>query len=160
MTLGIIAAMSFEKVAEQDGREVWLAVLAAPEEVLRWAGTAKPRGGVLAYLDGWDADALGRFCAEILKLEPSEMAFGGEAAPAAREALARLAPNLPSTVRSDEPLDESVWYMFFASYEPDPATRRQPPLIVAFRDGDPRIGEFERLAANFAAAMNDVLERE
>ena len=152
--------MSFEKVADQDGREVWLAVLAAPEEAARWAGTAEPRGGVLAYLDGWDSAELGRFCAEILKLRPSEMAFGGAAAALAREALARLAPTLPSTVRSDEPLDESVWYMFFASYEPDPATRRQPPLIVAFRDGDPRAGEFKRIAARFAAAMNDVLERE
>ena len=152
--------MSFEKVAEQDGREVWLAVLAAPEEAARWAGTARPRGGVLAYLDGWDAAELGRFCAEILKLEPSEMAFGGAAAAAAREALALVAPDLPSTVRSDEPLDESVWYMFFASYESAPATRRQPPLITAFRDGDPRIAEFKRIAARFAEAMNDVLERE
>lgn len=152
--------MSFEKVAEQDGREVWLAVLAAPEEAAGWAGTAKPRGGALAYLDGWDDAALGRFCAEILKLKPSEMAFGGAAAAQARAALARLAPDLPSTVRSDEPLDESVWYMFFASYEPDPATRRQPPLIVAFRGGDPRVDEFKRIAARFAAAMNEVLERE
>lgn len=152
--------MSFEKVAEQDGREVWLAVLAAPEEAAGWAGTAQPRGGVLAYLDGWGDAELARFCAEILKLKPSEMAFGGAAAAQARAALARLAPDLPSTVRSDEPLDESVWYMFFASYEPDPATRRQPPLIVAFRDGDPRIQEFQRIAARFAAAMNDVLERE
>ncbi|MFI5361586.1 MAG: hypothetical protein ACHQ49_06425 [Elusimicrobiota bacterium] len=152
--------MSFEKVAEQDGREVWLAVLAAPEEAARWAGTAKPRGGVLAYLDGWDAGDLGRFCSEILKLGPSEMAFAGAAAGEARAALALLAPKLPSTVRSDEPLDESVWYMFFASYEPDPATRRQPPLIVAFRDGDSRIGRFRRLAERFPAAMNDVLERE
>jgi len=152
--------MSFEKVAEQDGREVWLAVLAAPEEAAGWAGTAKPRGGVLAYLDGWDDAELARFCAEILKLSPSEMAFGGAAAAQARAALARLAPDLPSTVRSDEPLDESVWYMFFASYEPDPATRRQPPLIVAFRDGDPRVNEFKRIAARFAEAMNEVLERE
>ncbi len=152
--------MSFEKVAEQDGREVWLAVLAGPEEAARWVGTARPRGGVLAFLDGWGAAELGRFCAEILKLEPSEMAFGGAAAGAAREALALLAPGLPSTVRGDEPLDESVWYMFFASYEPDPATRRQPPLIVAFRDGDPRIARFRGIAARFAAAMNEVLERE
>jgi hypothetical protein len=152
--------VSFEKVAEQDGREVWLAVLAAPEEVSRWVGTARPRGGVLAYLDGWDSAELGRFCAEILKLLPSEMAFGGAAAALAREALAKIAPDLPSTVRHDEPLDESVWYMFFASYEPDPATRRQPPLIVAFRDGDPRIESFRRIAARFAEAMNEVLERE
>ena len=152
--------MSFEKVAEQDGREVWVAVLAAPVEAARWAGTARPRGGVLAYLDGWNAVELGLFCVEILKLEPSEMAFGGAAAAVAREALARVAPALPSTVRSDEPLDESVWYMFFASYEPDPATRRQPPLIVAFRDGDPRIENFKRIAARFSAAMDEVLERE
>lgn len=152
--------MSFEKVAEQDGREVWLAVLAAPEDPARWAGTAKPRGGVLAYLDGWDDGELRRFCAEVLKLQPSEMAFGGEAAAAAREALKAVAPDLPSTVRGEEPLDESVWYMFFASYEPDPATRRQPPLIVAFRGGDPRIAEFQRVAARFAEAMNEVLERE
>jgi hypothetical protein len=152
--------MSFEKVAEQDGREVWLAVLSAPGEAAGWAGTAKPKGGVLAYLDGWDADELALFCAEILKLEPSEMAFGGKAAPAAREALALVDPEMPSTVRSDEPLDESVWYMFFASYEPDPATRRQPPLIVAFLDGDPRIAAFKRIAARFPEAMNEVLERE
>jgi hypothetical protein len=152
--------MSFERVAAQDGREVWLAVLAAPEEVARWVGTARPRGGVLAYLDGWSPEELGRFCVEILKLEPSEMAFGGAAAGDAREALALLAPKLPSTVRSDEPLDESVWYMFFASYEPDPATRTQPPLIVAFRDGDPRIENFKRIAARFPEAMNEVLERE
>ena len=152
--------MSFEKVSEQDGREVWLAVLAAPEEVSRWVGTAKPRGGVLAYLDDWDADELGRFCAEILKLEPSEMAFGGAAAADAREALSLVDPEMPSTVRSDEPLDESARYMFFASYEPDPATRRQPPLIVAFRDGDPRIQQFKRIAARFPDAMTEVLERE
>jgi hypothetical protein len=152
--------MSFEKVAEQDGREVWLAVLAAPEEAARWAGTARPRGGVLAFLDGWNTAELGLFCVEILKLQPSEMAFGGAAAGDAREALALVAPNLPSTVRSDEPLDESVWYMFFTSYEPEPATRRQPPLIVAFRDGDPRIENFKRIAARFPAAMNEVLERE
>ena len=152
--------MSFEKVAQQDGREVWLAVLSSPEEVSRWIGTAKPRGGVLAYLDGWDAGDLGRFCAEILKLEPSEMAFGGAAAAEAREALALVDPELPSTVRSDEPLDESVWYMFFSSYEPDPATRAQPPLIVAFRDGDPRIANFRRLAERFPEAMAEVLERE
>jgi hypothetical protein len=152
--------VSFARVAEQDGREVWLAVLAAPEEAAGWAGTARPRGGVLAYLDGWDPAELGRFCVEILKLQPSEMAFGGAAAAVAREALARVAPDLPSTVRSDEPLDESVWYMFFASYEPEPATFRQPPLIVAFRDGDPRIDNFRRIAARFPAAMNEVLERE
>lgn len=152
--------MSFERVAEQDGREVWLAVLSAPEEAALWAGTAKPRGGVLAYLDGWGDGELGRFCAEVLKLEPSEMAFGGKAAPAARAALAKLDPGTASTVRHDEPLDESVWYMFFASYEPDPATRRQPPLIVAFRKGDQRIEKFSALARRFAAAMNDVLERE
>jgi hypothetical protein len=152
--------VSFEKVAEQDGREVWLAVLSSPEEVSRWAGTAEPRVGVLAYLDGWDPAELGRFCAGILKLQPSEMAFGGAVAAQARAALARLAPSLPSTARNDEPLDESVWYMFFASYEPDPATRRQPPLIVAFRDGDARIESFRRIAARFAAAMNEVLERE
>jgi hypothetical protein len=152
--------MSFEKVAEQDGREVWLAVLAAPEEAARWAGTARPRGGVLAFLDGWDEAELGSFCNEILKLEPSEMAFGGKAAAAAREALALVDPEMPSTVRSDEPLDESVWYMFFASYEPDPATRRQPPLIVAFRDGDPRAERFKRIAERFPDAMNEVLERE
>jgi hypothetical protein len=152
--------MSFEKVAEQDGREVWLAVLSAPEEAAGWAGTARPRGGVLAYLDGWSDEELGRFCAEVLKLAPSEMAFGGKAAPAARAALAKTAPGLASTVRHDEPLDESVWYMFFASYEPDPATRRQPPLIVAFRAGDPRIAKFSALAQRFAEAMNEVLERE
>jgi hypothetical protein len=87
------------------------------------------------------------------------MAFGGAAAAAARTALSRVAPALPSTARGDEPLDESVWYMFFASYEPDPATRRQPPLIVAFRAGDPRIDAFRRIAARFTAAMNDVFER-
>lgn len=152
--------MSLEKAAEQDGREVWLAVLAAPEDPAGWAGTAKPRGGVLAYLDGWDRDELTRFSREVLRLLPSEMAFAGAEASEARDALASVSPDLPSTVRGDEPLDESVWYMFFASYAPDPATRRQPPLIVAFRDGDPRIAEFRRLAANFAAAMNDVLERE
>jgi hypothetical protein len=152
--------MSFERVAEQDGREVWLAVLSAPGEAAAWAGTARPRGGVLAYLDGWDDAELAGFCAEILKLEPSEMAFGGAAAAQAREALSRLAPTLPSTVRGGEPLDESVWYMFFASYEPDPATRRQPPLIVAFRDGDPRAANFRVIAERFAEAMNDVLERE
>jgi hypothetical protein len=152
--------MSFDKVAEQDGREVWLAVLSSPDEVSRWVGTAKPRGGVLAYLDGWDPSELGRFCGEILNLEPSEMAFGGAAAAAAREALALIAPNMPSTVRSDEPLDESVWYMFFSSYEPEPGTRRQPPLIVAFREADPRIENFKRIAARFAPAMDEVLERE
>jgi len=152
--------MGLERVAEQDGREVWLATLAAPEEAAGWAGTARPRGGVLAYLDGWSDAELTRFCREILKLEPSEMAFAGAAAAAAREALARVAPALPSTVRGDEPLDESVWYMFFASYEPDPATRRQPPLIVAFRAHDARIAEFRLIAARFAAAMNEVLERE
>lgn len=152
--------MSFAKVAEQDGREVWLAVLSSPEDAAGWAGTAQPRGGVLAYLDGWSGEELGRFCAEVLKLKPSEMAFGGEAAPAARTALAKLDPGTASTVRHDEPLDESVWYMFFASYEPDPATRRQPPLIVAFREGDPRIEKFSALCRRFAAAMNEVLERE
>lgn len=152
--------MSLTKVAEQDGREVWLAVLNGPEEVSGWTGTAKPRGGVLAYLDGWTDAELARFCAGILHLRPSEMAFGGDAAAAARAALARVAPELPSTVRGDEALDESVWYMFFASYEPDATTRRQPPLIVAFRDGDPRIAEFKRIAARFAEAMNEVLERE
>jgi hypothetical protein len=152
--------MSLEKVAEQDGREVWLAVLADPAELSSWVGTAKPRGGVLAYLDGWNDEELTRFSREVLKLLPSEAAFGGAAAAEAREALARVAPDLPSTVRGGEPLDESVWYMFFASYEPDPATRRQPPLIVAFRDGDPRVAEFQRLAARFAEAMNAVLERD
>jgi hypothetical protein len=152
--------MSLEKAAEQDGREVWLAVLERPEEAASWAGTSRPRGGVLAYLDGWDDAALSRFCAEVLKLAPSEAAFGGDAAAAARAALARVAPGLPSTVRGGEPLDESVWYMFFASYEPDPATRRPPPLIVAFRAGDPRVEEFRALAARFADAMNEVLERE
>ncbi len=152
--------MSLEKVAEQDGREVWLAVLDRPEDAADWAGTARPRGGILAYLDGWSAAELDRFCAEALKLAPSEAAFAGAAAAEARAALARKAPGLASTVRGGEPLDESVWYMFFASYEPDPATRRQPPLIVAFRAGDPRAEEFRRLAARFPAAMNEVLERE
>ena len=152
--------MSFEKVAEQDGREVWLAVLSEPEDAAGWSTVAKPRGGVLAFLDGWDDEELDRFCAEILKLKPSEAAFGGEAATEAREALARADAEMASTVRDDEPLDESVWYMFFTSYEPDPATRAQPPLIVAFREGDERIKVFRGLAARFAAAMNDVLERE
>ena len=152
--------MTFEKVAEQDGREVWLAALSAPEDAAGWARAARPKGGILAYLDGWDAEQLARFCREILKLEPSEMAFAGAAAADARRALAKLDPSVPSTVRGDEPLDESVWYMFFASYEPDPATRRQPPLIVAFRDGDPRIALFRSLTARFAEAMNEVLERE
>ncbi|NNN07380.1 MAG: hypothetical protein HKL90_15925 [Elusimicrobia bacterium] len=152
--------MSLEKVAILDGREVWLAVLAAPEEAALWAGTAQPRGGVLAYLDGWSEAELTRFCAEILKLSPSELAFAGAAAASARAALTRVDPTLPSTARGDEPLDESVWYMFFASYEPDPATRRQPPLIVAFRDNDVRIAQFRLIAARFAAAMNEVLERE
>jgi hypothetical protein len=155
-----MAEMGFEKVAEQDGREVWLATLSDPAEPAGWAGTAKPRGGVLAYLDGWDDAQLGRFCAEILRLEPSEMAFAGDAAAAARAALARVAPAIPSTVRGDELLDESVWYMFFASYEPDLASRRQPPLIVAFREGDVRIAHFRLIAARFVAAMNEVLERE
>ena len=146
-------------MAEQDGREVWLAVVSRPEDAASWAGTAQPRGGVLACLDGWSAEELGRFCAEILKLEPSEAAFAGAQAAEARTALALLAPALPSTVRGDEPLDESVWYMFFASYEPDLATRRQPPLIVAFREGDIRIAAFLTLAARFPAAMNEVLER-
>jgi hypothetical protein len=154
-----MSAVTFEKVAEQDGREVWLAVLTRPEDAASWAGTARPRGGVLAFLDGWNADELGRFCGEILKLLPSEAAFAGAQAADARSALALQAPDLPSTVRGDEPLDESVWYMFFASYEPDPGTRRQPPLIVAFRDGDARIPAFRALAARFPAAMNDVLER-
>ena len=101
-----------------------------------------------------------RFTREVLKLLPSEIAFGGLAAAQARTALAGVAPDLPSTIRGDEPLDESVWYMFFASYEPDPATRRQPPLIVAFRAGDPRAADFKRLSARFAEAMNDVLERD
>ena len=83
----------------------------------------------------------------------------GAAAGDARVALALLAPNLPSTIRSDEPLDESVWYMFFASYEPDLSTRRQPPLIVAFREGDPRVAQFRLIAGRFAEAMNEVLER-
>lgn len=152
--------MSFEKVAEQDGREVWLAVLSRPGEPASWAATARPRGGVLAYLDGWDDAQLTEFSREVLKLAPSEAAFGGAAAGAAREALARVAPDLPSTVRGDEPLDESVWYMFFASYEPDPSTRRQPPLIVAFLEGDARAAQFRLLAGRFAAAMNEVLERE
>jgi hypothetical protein len=152
--------MSFRKVAGQDGREVWLAVLDAPEQAADWAGTARPRGGVLAYLDGWESDQLDCFAAEVLKLSPSEAAFGGLEAARARAALARTAPGLPSSARGDEPLDESVWYMFFASYEPDTETRRQPPLIVAFRKGDPRIAQFERLCARFTAAMNEVLERE
>jgi hypothetical protein len=152
--------MSFTKVAEQDGREVWLAVLSRPEEPASWAGTARPRGGVLAFLDGWDDAELTAFCREVLILAPSEAAFAGTQASAAREALARLAPALPSTVRGDEPLDESVWYMFFASYEPDPATRRQPPLIVAFREGDPRVAGFNSIAARFGAAMDEVLERQ
>lgn len=152
--------MSFTKVAEQDGREVWLAVLSRPEEPASWAGTARPRGGVLAFLDGWDDAELTSFCREVLRLAPSEAAFAGTQAGAAREALARLAPALPSTVRGDEPLDESVWYMFFASYEPDPATRRQPPLIVAFREGDPRVASFKSIAARFGAAMDEVLERQ
>ena len=152
--------MAFEKAAEQDGREVWLATLSSPEGAAAWVGTARPRGGVLAYLDGWDDSELGRFCVEVLRLSPSEMAFGGSSAAAARAALGRVDSALASSVRGDEPLDESVWYMFFASYEPDLATRRQPPLIVAFREGDPRISEFKRIAARFAAAMNDVLVRE
>jgi hypothetical protein len=151
--------VSFEKVAEQDGREVWLAALKRPEEPASWAATARPRGGVLAYLDGWNDAELTAFSREVLKLAPSEAAFGGEAAAEAREALARVAPDLPSTARGEEPLDESVWYMYFASYEPDPATRTQPPLIVAFREGDPRIAQFRAIAARFAAAMNEVLER-
>lgn len=152
--------MSFRKVAEQDGREVWLGILSSPEEVSDWAGTARPKGGVLAFLDDWDAGELDRFAAQVLKLQPSEAAFAGTQATQAREALARMAPGLPSTVRGDEPMDESVWYMFFASYEPDPATRRQPPLIVAFREGDLRAAQFELLCARFTAAMDEVLERE
>ncbi len=152
--------MGFTKVAELDGREVWLAEMSRPEEPAAWAGVARPRGGVLAYLDGWDDAELTAFCREVLTLEPSEAAFAGAQAAAARAALARVAPAIPSTVRGDEPLDESVWYMFFASYEPDRATRRQPPLIVAFREGDPRVNAFKSIAARFGAAMNDVLERE
>jgi hypothetical protein len=152
--------MSFEKVAEQDGREVWLAIVRDPEEPASWAAVARPRGGVLAYLDGWDRSELTSFCREILKLAPSEMAFGGDEAGSAREALEEVAPDIASTIRGDEALDESVWYMFFASYEPDPATRRQPPLIVAFRDGDDRIADFRLIASDFMAAMNEVLERE
>ncbi len=151
--------MSLTKVAELDGREVWLAVLSRPEEPASWAGVARPRGGVLAYLDGWTDAELTVFCRGLLALEPSEAAFAGAAAAEAREALARVAPAIASTARGDEPLDESVWYMFFASYEPDPATRRQPPLIVAFREGDPRVAVFKAVAARFGAAMNEVLER-
>jgi hypothetical protein len=153
--------MSLEKAVVHDGREVWLAVLAAPEEASRWSEQGLSRAGVLAYLDGWDDAALGRFCAEMLKIYPSEMAFGGACAQAARAALSRVAPALPGAARdSDEPLDESVWYMVHSSYEPDAATRRQPPLIAAFGAGDPRIAEFKRLAARFAAAMKDVFDRE
>jgi len=161
--------MSFEKVAEQDGREVWLAVLAAPEEAAGWTAGARPGCGVLVFLDAdaWDADELDRFVEETLKFSPSEVATAGAGATDVEEAFDQelaLHPRKPAvltTAHPDDALDEAVWYMFFATIPGlPPGELRQPPLVVAFREGDPRIKEFRGLASRFAAAMNDVLERE
>lgn len=161
--------MSLEKIAEQDGREVWLAVLAAPGDAASWAGTARPDCGVLAYLDAdaWTADETDAFVEAVVKLSPSEVAAGGSAAVELKEAFEqelKLHPRTPpvaATAHPDKSLDEAVWYMFFATIPERPAGElKQPPLIVSFRAGDPRVEQFKALAANFAAAMNDVLERE
>ena len=152
--------MSLEKLAEQDGREVWLAVLSEPDDAAQWAPLARPRAGVLAFLDGWDGDRLESFARAMKSFAPYEVAFGGESAPEAADALKSAAPELASSARAEEALDESVWYMFYASYEPVGASDRQPPLIVAFLQDDPQIEEFRSLCARFAEAMNAVLERE
>lgn len=152
--------MALEKLAEQDGREVLLSVVGRPEDAASWASRAHAGAGVLAYLDGWSPAELSRLAAAFRPLKPSEVAFGGTGAAAAREAYLKAVPGAVCSAREDEPLDESVWYMFFASYEPDPSTRRQPPLIVAFRPGDARAEEFRSLCARFTEAMSDVLERE
>jgi len=162
-------AMALEKVAEQDGREVWLATLSGPGDAASWAGTARPGCGVLAYLEegDWDADETDRFVEEVLKFSPSEVAAAGsgcadlEAALDQELSLRPRAPAVATTAHPDKALDEAVWYMFFATIPTvAPGELRQPPLIVAFRAGDPRAGELRALAARFAAAMNDVLERE
>ena len=152
--------MSLEKAAEQDGRTVWLATLTRPGEAAAWRETVGPRAGILACLDGWSASEIAEFCAAAAALAPCEVAFFGPVAEAARRAMSAAAPKTPVSAREDEPLDESVWYMFFSSDEPDPVTRRPPPLIVALRQGDARVAEFRALAARFSAAMNEVLERE
>lgn len=153
--------MSLEKSAEQDGREVWLAVLDSPQDPAGWGEPASHGFGLLAYLDGWDGRELEAFAAAAAALRPREAAFGGETGQDAREAFAEACQGrTPCSAREDEPLDESLWYMFFASYERDASTLRQPPLIVAFLPGDPLIAEFRGIAARFAAAMNEVLDRE
>jgi hypothetical protein len=161
--------MSFEKVAEQDGREVWLAALSSPEDAASWAATARPGCGVLVFLDAdaWDADQLDRFVEATLKFQPSEVAAAGSGATDLEDAFDQelaLHPREPvvlTTAHPDDAVDEAVWYMFFATITGlPPGELRQPPLIVAFREGDERIEAFRRISARFAAAMNDVLERE
>ena len=66
-----------------------------------------------------------------------------------------------TSTHEEEELDESVWYMFFATIDRGaPAGPRQPPLVVAFADGDSRADAFKSIAARFGAAMNEVLERQ
>ena len=161
--------MSFEKVAEQDGREVWLAVLARPGEAASWSGPDLKDGGVLLFLDAetWDADGLDAFVEAVLRLGPSEIAVSGTAGDEVKDAfdqelkLHPLPRPVSVTVREEEELDESVWYMFFATIDRGaPAGPRQPPLVVAFADGDSRADAFKSIAARFGAAMNEVLERQ
>ncbi|MBI3565602.1 MAG: hypothetical protein HY079_10435 [Elusimicrobia bacterium] len=161
--------MAFEKAAELDGREVWLATLSRPEDAAAWAGTARQDCGVLLFLepDDWDADQLDRFVEEVLKYAPSEVAIAGDSAHDARAAFEqeqRLHPRPRTTMvtaREDEELDESVWYMFYATIDGVKAgDLKQPPLIVAFVEGDPRAAAFKSIAARFGAAMNEVLERD
>lgn len=161
--------MALEKIAEQDAREVWLATLAGPRDAASWAGTARRGYGLLAFLDAdsWDADELDAFVEETLKFEPSEAACAGAGAQDLEDAydqelsLHPREPAVQTTSHPDKELDEAVWYMFYATIPTlPPGELKQPPLIVAFREGDPRIDELKKLAANFAAAMNDVLERE
>ena len=152
--------MGLEKAAEQDGRTVWLAALESPGEAAAWREKVGPRAGILACLDGWSHAELAEFCAAAAALAPCEVAFFGPGAEAACRAMSAAAPKVPVCARGEEPLDESVWYMFFSNEEPDPVTRRPPPLIVALRQGDARVAEFRALAARFSAAMNEVLERE
>lgn len=151
--------MKLDKVAELDGRKVWLAILSDPDDPASW-DAATPDFGLLACLDGWDENELAIFAAAAAARKPSEAAFAGEEAESALDALRAAAPKIHATAREEEPLDESVWYMFYANTKPDPVTRVPPPLIVALRSTDPRIGEFKLMAGRFAEAMNDVLERD
>lgn len=160
--------MSLTKIAEQDGREVWLAVVESPRDPASWE-SATPGCGVLAFLDedAWDADAIDEFVEEVLKRSPSEVATAGSGAAdleaAFDQELALRPRGTPVAITShpDKTLDEAVWYMFYATIPGASAgAPRQPPLVAAVRAGDPRVEELRALGARFADAMNEVLERE